>query len=130
VEYVLGLFADEETAVRAADALKNLGLEEDDYHIRTPGAATRSVKGWFEWLFDMPEPFAGLEAQGLPHEDGSWYEDRIESGETLVAARTSDHRGTELERSLRRAGAHDVRRYLKRADGWTRFTGEDEAKTA
>jgi hypothetical protein len=130
VEYILGLFADEDAALRASDALKDLGLQHEDYHVRTPRAATRSVKGWFEWLFDMPEPLAGLEAQGIPHEDSSWYEDRIESGETLVAARTSDRRGTEIAQTLRRAGAHDVRRYLKRAEGWTRFTGEDEAKTA
>lgn len=130
MEYVLALFGDEQAAVRAAESLKDLGLKHDDYHVRTPDAATRSVKGWFEWLFDMPEPIAGLEAQGIPHEDGSWYEDRVESGETLVAARTSDRCGPDIVRTLRRAGGHAVRRYLKRAEGWTRFTGEDEAKTA
>ena len=130
MEYVLGLFADKAAAVRAADALKGLGLGDDDYHLRTHGAATRSIKGWFEWLFDMPEPLSGMEAEGIPHEDAHWYEDRVQAGETMVAVRTLDRRGAEIAAVLRRSGGHDIRRYEKRAEGWTRFTGEDEAKTA
>ncbi|HEV2438513.1 MAG TPA: hypothetical protein VGX97_00435 [bacterium] len=130
MEYVLGLFPDKEAAARAADALKKLGLGDDNYHIRTHEAATRSIKGWFEWLFDMPEPLSGMEAEGIPHEDAHWYEDRIQARETLVAARTAERPGAEIAAALRRAGAHDVRRYEKRAEGWTRFAGEDEAKTA
>ena len=130
MEYVLGLFPDEKAAAGGADALKDLGLSKDDYHVRTHAAATRSVKGWFEWLFDMPEPLSGMEAEGIPHEDAHWYEDRIEAGETLVAARTQNRSGTDIARALRRTGAHDVRWYEKRAEGWTRFAGEDEAKTA
>ena len=78
----------------------------------------------------MPEPLSGMEAEGIPHEDAHWYEDRIQAGETMVAARTQDRSGAEIARALRRAGGHDVRRYQKLAQGWTRFTGEDEAKTA
>lgn len=130
MEYVLGLFTGKDTAARAADALKDLGLGDDDYHLRTHEAATRSIKGWFEWLFDMPEPLSGMEAEGIPHEDAHWYEDRVQAGETLVAARTQDRSGADIARALRRIGSHNVRRYEKRAEGWTRFTGEDEAKTA
>ena len=130
MEYVLALFPDEKAAGRAADALKDLGLGDDDFHVRTHAAATRSIKGWFEWLFDMPEPLSGMEAEGIPHEDAHWYEDRIEAGETLVAARTQDRSGTEIAGALRRTGGHDIRRYEKRAEGWTRFTGDDEAKPA
>ncbi len=130
MEYIVSLFSGTADAERAADALKGLGLGPDDYHVRTHAAATHSLKGWFEWLFDMPEPLSGMEAEGIPHEDAHWYEDRIQAGETLVAARTPDRRGAEIARALRRAGGHDVRRYEKRAEGWTRFTGEEEAKSA
>jgi hypothetical protein len=128
MEYVLGLFADQAAAKRAADALKSLGLGEHDYHIRTHAHATRSLKGWAEWLFDMPEPLSGMEGEGLPHEAGQWYESKIEAGDTMVAARVQDRRGAEIARALRQAGGHDVRRYEKRAEGWTQFTGDDEAK--
>jgi hypothetical protein len=98
--------------------------------LRTHDAAARSIKGWFEWLFDMPEPLSGMEAEGVPHEDAPWYEDRIQAGGTMIAARTQDRSGAEIARALRHAGGHDVRRYQKLAQGWMRFTGEDEAKTA
>jgi hypothetical protein len=78
----------------------------------------------------MPEPLAGMEAEGMSHEAASWYEDRVQAGETLVAARTPERRGADVARGLRRAGAHDVRHFLKRAEGWTQFTGEDETRTA
>ncbi|HEV2358668.1 MAG TPA: hypothetical protein VGZ23_13835 [bacterium] len=117
-------------AERAAVAHKNLGPNDADCHIRTNAAATRSVKGWLEWLFDVPEPLSGMEGEGLPHEDAHWYEDRIDAGETLVGVRTQDRRGAELAQTLRRTGGHSVGRYEKLAGGWTRFTGEDGAKTA
>ena len=130
MEYVLGLFPSKEAAARGVDALKALGLGDDDYHMRTHEAATRSVKGWLEWLFDMPEPLSGKEAEGLPHEDAHQFEDRVHAGETLLAARARERSGAEVAGAMRRSGSHSVHRYRKRAEGWTHFTGEDEAKTA
>lgn len=125
MEYVLGLFADKESSERVAEVLRQLGLDDDDFHIRTHSMATQTLKGWIEWLFGMPEPLSGMEGEGVPHDAAHWYEDRVDAGETMVAARTGNRRGVEIARALRRAGGHDIHRYEKRAEGWTRFTGED-----
>jgi hypothetical protein len=130
MEYVLGLFSDEAAAEQAVGALRNFGLRDEDFHLRTHARATKTLKGWAEWLFDMPEPLSGMEGEGLPHDDADWYEDQIEGGRAMVAVRTIDRRGKEIARLLRRVGGRDVRRYEKRADGWTAFTGDEEAKTA
>ncbi|HEV2359229.1 MAG TPA: hypothetical protein VGZ23_16685 [bacterium] len=124
MEYVLGLFPDAAAAERAAGVLRHFGVSEDDYRVRTQTAATRNIKGWAGWLFDTPEPRSGPDAEGLPHEDAYWYNDRIRSGETMVAVRLEDRGGAEIARALQRAGGHDVRRY------WTRFIGKQTTKTA
>jgi hypothetical protein len=124
VEYVLGLFPDKAAAERAAGVLRNLGLGDDDYRVKTHAAAARSTKGWAEWLFDTPEPRSVMEAEGLPQDDEWWYEDRIRAGEALVAVRLEDRGGAEIWRALQRAGGHDVRRY------WTRFILRYKTKTA
>ena len=124
VEYVLALFPDKTAAEGAASVLRGLGLSENDYRVKTHAAASRHVKGWAEWLFDVAGPRFGMEADGLPRDDLFWYEDRIGAGEALVAVRVEDRGGSEIWRALRRAGGHDVRRY------WTRFIGNYTKKPA
>jgi hypothetical protein len=124
VEYVLGLFPDRATAERAAGVLRSLGLRDDDYRVKTHAAAARGIRGWGEWLFDTAGPRSGMETDGPPADDVSWYEDRIRAGEALVAVRIEDRGGSEIWRAMLRAGGHDVRRY------WTRFSGRYNAKTA
>lgn len=124
MEFVLGLFSDTAAAERAAGVLRGFGLGDEDYRVRTDTAATRAIKGWAQWLFDAPEPRSGADAEGLPHGDAFWYEDRIRAGETMVAVRLEDRGGVEIARALQRAGGHDIRRY------WTRSIGKYRTRTA
>ncbi len=122
MEYIISLFSDQREADGAAAALRQLGLGDSDYDVKTHAEFTGTVKGWLERLFHMPEPLSGMEAEGVPHDDARWYEDQIEHGQTMLVVR-AERDGARLVRTLEQAGAHDIRRYEKRDEAWTQLSG-------
>jgi hypothetical protein len=122
VEYVISLFSDNHGADQAVAALRHSGLSDSDYDLKTHEEYTGTLKGWLERLFQMPEPLSGMEAEGVPHDDARWYAEQIEHGQTMLVVR-AEQDAEPLVRILEQAGAHDIRRYKKRGEAWTRLTG-------
>jgi hypothetical protein len=124
MEYIVSLFAEREQAAHAAEMLRTKGFSDDDYDVRAP-QETRTLKGWLERLFDMPEPLSGMEAEGVPHDASQWYEEQVEAGgQTLMVVRVEDG-ASEIAALLEHAGAHHVRRYAQRDQAWTALSGPD-----
>lgn len=122
MEYIISLFSNQREADRATAALRQLGLSDSDYDVKTHAEYTGTVKGLLEQLFQMPEPLSGMEAEGVPHDDARWYEDQIVHGQTMLVVR-AERDGARLVRALEQAGAHDIRRYEKRDEAWTHLSG-------
>jgi hypothetical protein len=122
MEYIISLFSDQQDADRAAAALRQLGLSDSDYDIKTHAEYAGTLRGWLERLFQMPEPLSGMEAEGVPHDDARWYEDQIEHGQNMLVVRAIRD-AARLIRTLEQAGAHDIRRYQKRDEAWTQLSG-------
>jgi hypothetical protein len=123
VEYILSLFADARQAERAVETLRQAGFSEVEYEIKTHTEYTRTLKGWLERLFAMPEPLSGMEAEGVPHDDARWYEDQIKNGDTLLVVRAGQ-KPSEITTILERAGAHHIRRSPQRDRAWTHLSGK------
>ena len=122
MEYIISLFSEERGADQATAALRQAGLKDSDYDVKTHAEYAGTLKGWLERLFQMPEPLSGMEAEGVPHDDARWYEDQIEHGHTMLVVRAEqDVAG--LIKKLEQAGAHDIRRYKKQDEAWTQLTG-------
>lgn len=124
MQYIVRLFADQGAAERAAEALRRNRYAERDYDVWSPREATRTVKGWLEQIFGMPELLSGMEAEGLPHEDARVYEEQVQRGQTMVAVR-AEQEPWQVAAILEQAGGHEIRCYRRHGRAWTQLSGRE-----